>query len=131
MERRHGLVLAVAVLVAVVAAAVVLGPFGLAGSSAEPAGPGFVHDGDRLTVEPAAGQTIEGRTDLANGTTVSVRLRSSGENPFLVTRSATVDRSGTFSATFDLSGVPAGTTFRATVHHDGERLMNATATVVS
>lgn len=131
MGRRGGLFLVGAALLAAIVAAT-LGLPGLGGSGPGPADvPGFVHEGERLTFEPAAEQTIAGRTRLDNGTTLAVRLRTGGENPFLVTRSARVDESGSFAATFDLSGVAAGTTLHVAVVRDGERLLNATATVVA
>lgn len=91
--------------------------------------PRFVHDGDQLTLEPAEGQTIRGQTDLDAGTELAVRLRSTGDSPFLKSRSATVDDSGAFEATFDLSGVDGGTSFQAVVYRNGSRVMNTTGEV--
>lgn len=82
-------------------------------------------EGDRVSLAAGPGQPITGDTALAAGTTVSVRLQASGETPFLMTRSAVVAADGGFRAVFDLSGIPAGTDFEVTVHHDGETLATA------
>lgn len=131
MNRRAATFLGVAVVATLAALVGIYGIPGLTdGGTADAAEvPRFDHDGDRLTLEPAEGQTIQGQTDLAAGTELSVRLRSSGENPFLKSQTATVDESGAFEATFDLSGVEGGTTFDVVVHHDGSRLMNTTGEV--
>jgi len=121
--------------VAVVATlAALVGIYGIPGltdgGTADAAGtPRFVYEGEQLTLEPTEGQTIHGQTDLAAGTELSVRLRSSGEHPFLKSQTATVDDSGAFEATFDLSGVDGGTSFQVVVHHDGSRVMNTTGEV--
>lgn len=71
-----------------------------------------------------------GRTDLAEGTTVSVRLRSTGENPLLRSQPPTVDGDGAFEATFDLSDVAGGTDLHVVVHRNGTRLVEAEGAVV-
>ncbi|MFC7176906.1 BGTF surface domain-containing protein [Halosegnis marinus] len=75
------------------------------------------YDGDALTLANTTDQRVTGVTDLADGTEVTVRLRASGDSPFLHTDTATVEN-GTFAATFDLSNVPADTNFVATVTAD-------------
>lgn len=97
---------------------------GLPGPSTQ-TDPGLVTDGETLTVEPAPAQTVEGRTDLDAGDEVAIRLRSSGEHPFLKSESATVDDDGTFSAQFDLSGVESGTAFDVSVRHNGTTVIEA------
>jgi hypothetical protein len=84
-----------------------------------------------LTLEAAPNQTITGESDLAAGTTLTVRLRSSNSaTPFLRTADATVADDGTWTATVDLASVADQPTFAATVRHDGERLANASGRVV-
>lgn len=127
------LVLAAAAVVAAVAVGVYgpLDPFDVDGTADAAETPRFVHDGEQLTLEPASGQTIRGETDLEGGTELSVRVRSSGENPFLRSRPTTVDEDGTFEVTFDMSDVPEGTTFEVTAHRNGTRLAATTGEVVS
>lgn len=134
MNRRTAglVVLAVVAGLAVVVGA--SGPAGLLddGGTADAAEtPRFVHDGERLTLEPAPEQTVRGETDLESGTELSVRLRSTGENPFLMSATATVDDDGAFEATFDLSDAPSGAAFEIVVHRDGTRYMNTTGEVAA
>lgn len=132
-RRTAGLV----VLATVAGLAVVVGAYGPAGlfgdgGTADAAEtPRFVYDGERLTLEPALDQVVRGETDLERGTELSVRLRSTGENPFLRSATATVDDDGAFEATFDMSDVPSGTTFEVVVHREGTRYMNTTGEVAA
>lgn len=103
---------------------------GVPGSGTE-TDPGLVTAGETLTLEPAPGQTVEGRTDLDAGTTVAIRLRSTGEDPFLKSESATVESGGTVAAEFDLSGVDPGTEFDVTVSHNDTAVIEATGRVAS
>lgn len=133
MNRRTAVLVALAA-VAVVAVIVVgvVNPFGTTDGEGTPDAaetPRFVHEGDRLTLEPAPEQTIHGVTDLENGTALTVRLRSSGEDPFLRSDAATVDGSGAFEASFDVSGVAEGTTFDVVVTHDTNRILETTGEV--
>lgn len=89
------------------------------------------HDGDAVTLESAAGQVVRGSTDLAPGTEVTVRLRSSGgDQPFVRQTPATVGPDGRFEAEFDLSSIEAGTSFTVTVAVDGDTLASAPGEVV-
>lgn len=90
-----------------------------------------VHDGDNLTLEAAANQTIAGHTDLEPGTVLTVRVESTApENPFLRTTQATVAENGSFEATVDLAGTRPGVAFTVIVHHDGETLTRESGEVV-
>lgn len=134
MNRRTVALVALAVAAVGVAAVAAYGPLDLSddegtADAAEP--PRFVHEGEQLTVEPAEGQTIRGETELDAGTELQIRLRSTGENPFLKSATATVEDDGTFEATYDMSGIDDGTTFDVVVHRDGERFMNTTGEVVA
>jgi hypothetical protein len=82
------------------------------------------HDGDRVVLEPAANQTVTGTATLPEGTNVTVRLHSEGDGGtmFIMQETATVDGTGRFAATFNLSRVASGTTFRTSVHRKGSRL---------
>lgn len=133
MNRRTAVLVAAAV--AAVGVAVVVGvyaPPGLVDGTADAAEtPRFVYDGERLTVEPAPEQSIRGETDLDEGTELSVRLRSSGENPFLKSTTATVGDDGAFEATFDMTDVDPGTTFEVVVQRNGTAVVNTTGEVVT
>lgn len=133
MNRRTAALVVVAV--AVVGSAVVVGvygPLGLADGTADAAEtPRLVYAGERLTLDPAPGQPIRGETDLDAGTELSVRLRSSGENPFLQSATTTVDDDGAIEATFDLTDVEEGTTFDVVVQRNGTRVVTATGEVVA
>ena len=79
-----------------------------------------IDNADNLTLPASANATLSGTTSIAPGSTVNVRLRSEDSNsPFLRSAPGTEVMAGpdaaTFMATFDLSGVPAGTNFTATV----------------
>ncbi len=90
----------------------------------------FRHDGENVTVQSAADQRIAGTTDLEPGTNVTVRLKSGNSGtPFLRQRTATVGEDGTFAVEMDFGNVEAGTTFEASVHHDGETLVETDGVV--
>ncbi|MFB6083881.1 MAG: BGTF surface domain-containing protein [Halorientalis sp.] len=59
--------------------------------------------GDVIRVNAATGQVISGTTTVAPGTELNIRLRSTGDSPFLEDQSTVVTQNGTFSVTFDLS----------------------------
>lgn len=99
------------------------------GSAERESGTTLDYDGDRLTVDNAAGQTISGTTDREPGTELRVRVRSTGESPFLKQQTTTVGSDGRFAVTMDFSSVPAGATFQVTVVAEDERLVTATGDV--
>ncbi|WP_075936957.1 BGTF surface domain-containing protein [Halosegnis longus] len=74
-----------------------------------------VNSDEQVQVEAASGQAISGETNVAPGTELTIRARASGDSPFLKTADATVQSDGTFSGTFDFSGVSENTTFATTV----------------
>jgi len=80
------------------------------------------YSGDAVTLHPRAGQTIRGTADLDAGGKLQVRLRSSGDSPFLKTREATVGPDGSFATSFDLSGVEAPANATAVLTVDGDRV---------
>lgn len=86
--------------------------------------------GAPVTLNPQEGQTITGTSELDAGRNVTVRLRSSGENLFLLTNQVSVGEGGDFSASFDLSDVSAPANATATVLVDGETLVEAQVDVV-
>ncbi|MFC7250975.1 BGTF surface domain-containing protein [Halomicroarcula sp. GCM10025324] len=98
-----------------------------------------LNDDEDITVRAAAGQTISGTTNVAPGSEVTVRLRSSeSSSPFLLQPSAIVGPNGTFTATADLSERSPGANFTAQTRvgsaeigdeYDGQILGAATASV--
>jgi hypothetical protein len=87
------------------------------------------NDDGELELAAESGQVVSGETDLEPGTEVTVRLRSSGENPFLMQERVTIDEDGAFEATFDLSGVEPGSPVDATLRADGEPIDEASGEV--
>lgn len=132
MTRRLTATLAVALALGLVAVSAV-GPAFAAQSATDTTNAGTTIDtaDGALTLDAAANQTVSGESDLAAGTELSVRLRStSPSTPFLRAADATVQDDGTWTATVDLSSVADQPSFTAVVSHDGERLANATGEVV-
>ncbi|MFC6862271.1 BGTF surface domain-containing protein [Halomicroarcula sp. GCM10025817] len=83
----------------------------------------IVHEGDRLTVDAAADQTIRGTTDVGAGSELTVRVRSTDSaNPFLRQEPAVVQDDGSFSVTMDFASVEENATFQVSVRHNGTAL---------
>ena len=80
------------------------------------------HEGSALTLHPAGGQVVEGTTGLDAGRNVTVRLQSSGSNPFLKSKRVSVGEDGDFSAEFNLSAVEAPANGTATVSAAGQQI---------
>lgn len=83
-----------------------------------------------LTLRAAEGQSVSGTTELDAGRPVTVRLRSTGNNPLMLSREATVGEDGRFSAAFNLTGASAPTNATATVYADGEQIAGPKAVEV-
>lgn len=90
----------------------------------------LTYEGEALTLHPASEQTVEGTSDLEAGSTVTVRLQSSGSSPFLKSEEVTVGDDGQFEASFDLSGVEAGTDAKAGVYYNGTELASTSVEIV-
>ncbi|WP_363466899.1 BGTF surface domain-containing protein [Halogeometricum borinquense] len=92
----------------------------------------IVHEGDTLTLHQSTGQTISGETTLPEGTTLSIRMRSTGDTSpaFLRVSETTVTEYGTFEAHFDMSEGPKTGTFEVTVSHDGDSLTETEGKIV-
>jgi hypothetical protein len=90
------------------------------------------YEGESVTVANGSAQTISGTADVAEGESVEVRIRATGDTQpkFLKTKSPTVDGNGTWSATFDFSEQTAGGTFNVTVEA-GDSTANATGEIVA
>ncbi|SEP30615.1 PGF-CTERM protein/surface glycoprotein [Halogranum amylolyticum] len=62
-----------------------------------------------------ASTTLRGTTTAAPGSQLTVELNSSGTDALPATKTVTVSDDGTFSTSFDLTGVPIGTNVTASV----------------
>lgn len=81
---------------------------------------------DDLRVVPGTATVISGTTTVAPQTEISVRVRNTGDNPFLKTKAIDVAADGTWSATFDLSDVAIGTEFKVVVLRSGAEISDST-----
>lgn len=81
---------------------------------------------DDLKVVPGTATVISGTATVAPQTEVSVRVRNTGDNPFLKTKAVDVAADGTWSATFDLSDVAIGTEFKVVVLRSGAEISDST-----
>jgi len=98
-------------------------------TTASPTG-SFTHNGP-LTLASGPGQQLHGTTSLDAGAEVTVRIQSENKSsPFLARPTATVDENGEFTVTQDLSNLAVGSTFTATLRHDGTALAETTGQVV-
>jgi len=77
---------------------------------------------DDLRIQPEAASVISGTASVAPGTELSVRVRNTGDDPFLKTQTADVTSAGTWSVTFDLSDVDVGTEFSVVVLRAGSEI---------
>ncbi|WP_458206415.1 BGTF surface domain-containing protein [Haladaptatus sp. NG-SE-30] len=76
-----------------------------------------LNDGNDLKVANSDNQTVTGMTNLAPGTSVNLRARSSGV--FFKNQDVTVSEDGSFTGTFDFSGYENGTEFGVTASATG------------
>ncbi|AHZ24383.1 hypothetical protein BM92_15805 (plasmid) [Haloferax mediterranei ATCC 33500] len=92
---------------------------------------------DTVTVTPSANQTIVGATSMAPGTEVTVSVASANEteDKFVRKKTATVEKNGRFSASFDFAGQPTGSTLElaasAATSRGATLLKSTTVRVVS
>ena len=77
---------------------------------------------DDLRIQPEAASGISGTASVAPGTELSVRVRNTGDDPFLKTQTADVASDGTWTTTFDLSDVEVGTEFSVVVLRSGTEI---------
>ncbi|POG55311.1 BGTF surface domain-containing protein [Haloferax marisrubri] len=89
-------------------------------------------DDGNVTVAQSEAATITGTSDLEAGTTLSVRVQSTGDTSprFLKTSEAVVGDGGNFSATLDFSEIPPGSTFSVTVRNESTELAEREGVVV-
>lgn len=97
--------------------------------SPPPANASFAPANGSLELANGTAQRVTATTDLEPGSRVTVRLVSTGASPFLRTTRTVVTANGTFGATFNLSNVPADTSFEARARYDGEQIGNRSGVV--
>jgi pilus assembly protein FimV len=72
---------------------------------------GDFNDDDVLQVENDENATVTGESNAAPGTDVQIRLRATGDDPFLMSQTVEVGDEGAIESTFDLSDYEAGQNF--------------------
>ncbi|ADJ16300.1 Chromosome segregation ATPase-like protein [Halalkalicoccus jeotgali B3] len=75
-------------------------------------------DEEVLQVENGEEANITGESNAAPGTDVQIRLRATGDNPFLETQTAEVGEDGDIDASFDLSDYDEGQNFTVRMTDD-------------
>lgn len=78
-----------------------------------------------MTLDPQSGQTVSGTTGIEAGRTVTERLRSSSDNPFVLSNQVAVGEGGDFGGEFDPSDVSAPAIATAVASVDGETMAQA------
>ena len=82
-----------------------------------------LNDNDVLQVQSSQNAQVSGTTNIAPGSSVTVRLRNSDSGQaFLKTAKATVQGNGTFSTTIDMSDIDTGTNFTAELRRGGKAI---------
>jgi hypothetical protein len=144
MNRQFGVLLAVG---AVVGVAAVTGAIAIDGSpaptqanttddpTATPApvdGTVIDSDNETLRLDAAEGQVVSGRTDIAAGENLTIRLQSvdNASTAFLINTETTVSEDGRYRTTVDLSGITDQPAFELRVRHDGDVVANRSGQVV-
>jgi hypothetical protein len=113
-----------------------VGPCTAACNATRPADPAaatsLALDDGRLTLGAAAGRAVRGETSLPPGTTLAVRVRSTGgDSPFILSRNAVVGDDGRFRAVYNLSEMDPGTPISVTVVANDTRVATADGQVVT
>ncbi|MBX0294635.1 BGTF surface domain-containing protein [Haloarcula nitratireducens] len=82
-----------------------------------------LNDGEDITVEAADDQQVTGQTNVAPGTELTVRMRSTTSgSPFLVQPTTYVGANGSYTATADFSDYSPGANFTAQTRISGDNL---------
>ncbi|ELZ31663.1 Chromosome segregation ATPase-like protein [Halogeometricum pallidum JCM 14848] len=100
-------------------------------TAAEPDATLDLNDDDQFEVAQSQNAQVEFDTNLAGGSEVSVRLRSSASNnAFLLSNTVETDGNGTVSTTFDTSDIEVGTEFDMIVRASGDELASEDGIIV-
>lgn len=121
---------AFAVAVAIGAVTLLSSGVALGDSNHEPTVDNTTLDATAVDIETGPGQLIEGQSDAHAGVDLTVRfVLFPGETAFERIEKATVDETGTFRTTTNLTVVPEGTPVRVLVEFDETELVNESTTV--
>ncbi|MDS0295102.1 BGTF surface domain-containing protein [Halogeometricum luteum] len=91
-----------------------------------------LNDDDQYEVVRSEEATVRFDTNLAGGSEVSVRLRSSAsDSAFLLSNTVETTANGSVTTTFDTSDIEAGTEFEITVRSGGDDLANEDGVIVN
>ncbi|WP_239640400.1 DUF7827 domain-containing protein [Halogeometricum pallidum] len=91
-----------------------------------------LNDDDQYEVVRSEEATVQFDTNLAGGSEVSVRLRSSESNSaFLLSNTVETTANGSVTTTFDTSDIDAGTEFDINVRGGGEDLANEDGIIIN
>jgi len=74
-----------------------------------------IDDEDTVVVRAEENATVSGESSVAPGTEGTVRVKSTGDSPFLLSEDIEIQDDGTFAADFDFEGVNSDSEFTATV----------------
>ncbi|MFC7155024.1 BGTF surface domain-containing protein [Halomarina halobia] len=74
-----------------------------------------VNGNETVVVKAEQDASISGSTSVAPGTKLRIIAKATGDSPFLLSKSVTVQEDGTFAGSFDFSGASVGTEFTATL----------------
>jgi PGF-CTERM protein len=85
---------------------------------------------ERIEVEASGGQVVSGETNLAPGSEISIRARSTGEASFLLAQTTEVDAEQDYEAEFDLSDRQVGLEFEVTAEGPSRTSQTVDAVVV-
>ncbi|MDS0295369.1 BGTF surface domain-containing protein [Halogeometricum luteum] len=90
-----------------------------------------LNDDDQFEVPQSQNAQVEFDTNLAGGSEVIVRLRSSAsDSAFLLSNTVDTDANGTVSTTFDTSDIEVGTEFNMVVRSDGDEIADEDGIIV-
>jgi hypothetical protein len=86
---------------------------------------------DDVRAPAGPGVALDGRAAVPAGTELTVRVRSTGGTPLLISETVTADRTGRFRAVTDLGDVAPNTTVSVSVRQGDTVLTETTRTVVA
>lgn len=98
------------------------GPVGSIETTPEDPSTVDIDDGEELDLTASEDSTVAGTVDAPAGTEATVRLQSSGESPYLISDTVTLDSDGKFEVSFDLSQVEAEHEATLLVKADGQEI---------
>jgi hypothetical protein len=124
MNQRRLTGLGVAIALVIIASVFVAyaGPVGSFGATPSDTSKLDIDDGEELALTASEDATVTGTVDAPAGTEATVRLQSSGESPYLMSDTVTLDSDGAFETAFDLSRVETEHEATLVVTADGQAI---------